>query len=65
LDDNNQFVEAVLFTGVYLMVKGESRIHWSECHGTCSCNRRKDNYWADELYVEEKVYLAGSREFGF
>jgi len=63
-DNCNEFVQTTLYTGVRLKVKGECKVRWSESHGTGK-NRRTRTYWAEELYMDEQVYLAGSREFGF
>jgi len=63
LVDRNPFLLAALYTGLCLKVKGESKVHWTESSGSGN-DRRTDSYWANETYMDEQVYLSGSREFG-
>jgi len=47
--------------GVRLRLKGRAKVRWSESSGSGK-NRRTTTYRAEESYIEETVYLYGSRE---
>jgi len=47
-----------LLTGVCLTLLGRAKVHWSEWR---SQNNRR-HYRAEEIYIDEQVYVFGSRE---
>jgi len=53
--------EVKLLTGVGLKLLGRAKVYWSESSGTGD-NRSITSYSAEETYIDEKVYVYGSRE---
>ena len=51
----------LLLTGVCLKFRGEARVYWSESSGSGD-NKKSTTYSASDTYVDEKVYVFGSRK---
>ena len=51
----------LLFAGVKLKLLGRAKVHWSE-NSYDSDNRRTKDYGAEEIYINERVYVFGARE---
>jgi len=57
-------LNARMFPGVRLKLKGEAQVRWTESSGSGK-NRRSTTYRGEEVYIREEVYLYGSRESSF